>query len=130
MLALGRSRAEITSDPFVQSLGREIGPVWPHDRAKLHVELHLCEEVRIPKGLEDATPWPSRQVELTLRAVLETQAQTVVAEHLDGSHVDQRAHSLILRQGRNTLQRLALSRQPPIGFEFFTMELRPLPNEP
>jgi hypothetical protein len=37
---------------------------------------------------------------------------------------------IILRQGRDALQRLPLSRQPPIGFELFTMESRPLPNEP
>jgi hypothetical protein len=40
MPGLDRSWAEITGDPFVQGLGREIGPVWPYDRAELLVELH------------------------------------------------------------------------------------------
>src|SRR5438874_3414775 len=80
----------------MQCLRREVGAVWPHDGAEFLVKLDLCEEFRVPKRLEDAAPRPRRQVQLTLRPVLETQAQTMFADHLDRSHMHQLCHGFHL----------------------------------
>jgi hypothetical protein len=47
----------------------------------------LIEERGVGERLENAAPNTVREIELTLRAVLESETKTVVAERLDIGHM-------------------------------------------
>lgn len=64
----------------MQCFGRDIGAVRPADRPELVVKLNLGEIPRTAKRLEDAAPVPVRRVKLAADAVVERQAEPMLAD--------------------------------------------------
>ena len=54
----------------------------------------------------------------------------MVSDDLDRRHVNEFSHAPMLRERRDPLERLPVSRAVPVRLEFCSIERGPLPNEP
>jgi hypothetical protein len=70
-------------DPEMKCFGGDVGAVGPADRAELMVEFDSSEAHRILQRLEDATPVPVRRIDFPADAVVERDAQAMLADDLD-----------------------------------------------
>jgi hypothetical protein len=116
---------------LVQRLGGQVDAIWPHDGARLGIELNLGKVGRIVKWFQDACPALRREVDITGRPVAKQQPEHVVADH--GYACDDRkvalAHRHRLRQRRDAEHRLALARPFPVRHDLGPVQARPLLDE-
>ena len=78
-----RAVHRVLRGPFVQRLGRHVEAVGPSDGADLQVDVRLGEEGGIGEGLRHTSPVPLGEVDVADEAVLEGDAQLVLADALD-----------------------------------------------
>ena len=121
---------QASGDPAVKSLGCDVRAIRPHNRSQFLVELDAPEIRWIRQRFEDSAPLPARKIDLSVGAVLEGQAKTVVADDFDSCHVHELGHCLILGKRRNTFERLAIASASPVLLEIAPVELCPLANKP
>ena len=103
---------------LVERLRGHVEPVRPGDRSELPVDVCAGESGGIPERLEDARPLSSKR-NIADRAVLEREAQLVVADHLDCRNGDKwryLGHNCNLRRAAR-LAGTARPSLPPLGKE-------------
>ena len=73
----------VFTGPLVQRLWCHIEAVGPDEGANFRVDIDLSEVRRIGQGLKDTAPVVVSEVNVPDNAILEGQAQLVIADHLD-----------------------------------------------
>jgi hypothetical protein len=111
----------------VEDVWVHVGPVWPHDRPQLLVDMHLGEQLGIlAKRLEHRTPELAVEIDLPLGAIVERVARRIrLAVGPSGC-----GPSLCSWQRRNRIEGHPRTGLLPVRRELCTMERRPLPDEP
>ena len=68
-------------------------PRWPCDRARLAVDLHLSEELRVPQRLEDRAFEMAFEIQVPNGPIVESNTQAVLAPDLNADDVVDVTHA-------------------------------------
>ncbi len=66
---------------LVEWFGSHVDPIRPSDGRCFGVDSHLSKVSSVTEGFKNAGPFPGRKVDVTDGAIVEKEAETVIAYH-------------------------------------------------
>ncbi len=71
---------------FIQRLGSHVDPIRPDDCRRFRVDPDLSKVGQVTERFKDSRPFLGREVDVTYRAIVEEQPETVVADNGDADN--------------------------------------------